>query len=233
MPRTAQQALTSRQLLRFARCALLGFALAACGPSLTPLTPLTPRGPLPVAVDVRDPELAPVPVMTPAAAATAAANARTDAEYFDANPLMVPVVGVAPAALRDSFNSARSGGRTHRALDIPARRGTPALAAVDGTILSMRQNTLGGTTLYLVDSQRRFVYYYAHLDRYHDRMSEGVEIRQGQIVGFVGTSGNAPRSFPHLHFQALRVDTGRRDWWNGAPVDVRAHFQITGHERAL
>ena len=146
---------------------------------------------------------------------------------------MVPVRGVAPSALRDSFNERRSGGRTHRALDIPAPRGTPALAAADGTILSMRQNTLGGTTLYLVDAQRKFVYYYAHLERYHDRVTEGVEVRQGDIVGYVGTSGNAPRNFPHLHFQALRVDPEVRDWWNGPAVDIRTHFRLVGRERAL
>ncbi|CAN5592924.1 M23 family metallopeptidase [soil metagenome] len=206
---------------------VLALALAACGPTLTPLTP---RGPVPAAVDVLDPETAPVEVTTPAAAAAAA---RADAEYFNENALMVPVQGVAPSALRDSFNAPRSGGLTHRALDIPARHGTPALAAVDGTILSMRQNTLGGTTLYLLDRQRRFVYYYAHLDRYHDRMSAGVEVRQGQVVGFVGTSGNAPCNFPHLHFQALRVDPSRRDWWNGPAVDIRGFFRIAGRERAL
>ncbi|MCR4338486.1 MAG: M23 family metallopeptidase [Gemmatimonadaceae bacterium] len=227
MPQTAQHALTSSPSLRIARTAVCILALAACGPTLQPLTP---RGPVPASVDIRDPETAPVPAATPAMAAAAA---RADAEYFDEKPLMVPVADVAPSALRDSYNSARSGGRAHRALDIPARRGTPVLAAVDGTILSLRQNTLGGTTLYLVDADRRFVYYYAHLDRYADRISAGVEVRQGQIVGFVGTSGNAPRNFPHLHFQALRVDPRRRDWWNGSPVDIRAHFQIAGRERAL
>lgn len=159
--------------------------------------------------------------------------ARADAEYFDAHALMVPVAGIAPSALRDSFNAGRSAGRTHRALDIPARRGTPVLAAVDGTILTMRQNTLGGTTLYLVDAQRRFVYYYAHLERYHDRASQGVEVRQGDVLGYVGTSGNAPRNFPHLHFQALRVDPARRDWWNGPAVDIRVHFNLAGREREL
>lgn len=207
------------------RTFLVALALAACGPTLTPLTP---RGPVPAVVDIVDPETAPVPVTTPAEAAAAA---RADAEYFGRRALMVPVAGVAPAALRDSYNSARSGGRTHRALDIPARRGTPVIAAVEGTILSMRQNTLGGTTLYLLDSRRRFVFYYAHLDRYHDRMSQGVKVRQGDVLGYVGTSGNAPRNFPHLHFQALRVDPTRRDWWNGSPVDIRPHFRIAGRER--
>ena len=213
---------------RSAPIALAAIAIA-CGPSITPLTPREPA-PLPAAVDSREPGEASAPAPAPA---VAAAEARADAEYFDENPLMVPVAGVAPSALRDSFNAARSGGRAHRALDIPARRGTPALAAVDGTILGLRQNTLGGTTLYLADSQRRFVYYYAHLDRYHDRMSEGVQVRQGDVLGYVGTSGNAPRDFPHLHFQALRVDSGKRDWWNGPAVDIRPHFQLAGRDRAL
>lgn len=180
--------------------------------------------------DLMDPETRPLPVLT---AAVAAAIARGDAEYFDDKSLMVPVAGVAPSTLRDSFNAARSGGRTHRALDIPARRGTPVVAVLDGTIFSLRQNTLGGTTLYLADSQRKFVYYYAHLDRYHDRISEGVQVRQGDIIGYVGTSGNAPPDFPHLHFQALRVDSGKRDWWNGPPVDIRPYFRIAGRDRAL
>lgn len=219
-----RQATTFRHF-RCAGFALLAVVLAACGPTLTPLTP---RGPVPAVVDIVDPETAPVPATTPAATAAAV---RADAAYFKTNALMVPVAGIAPAALRDSYNAARSGGRTHRALDIPARRGTPVIAAAEGTILSMRQNTLGGTTLYLLDSQRRFVYYYAHLERYHDRMSQDVEVRQGDVLGYVGTSGNAPRSFPHLHFQAMRVDPTRRDWWNGTPVDIRPHFRMTGQER--
>lgn len=201
-------------------CALV----TACAPTIAPLAP---RGPVPLAID---PGAAPEAVVTPAAAS---ALARADAEYFNMNRVMVPVAGVAPSALRDSFNSARSGGRTHRALDIPARRGTPALAAVDGTILSMRQSTLGGTTLYLMDAGQRYVYYYAHLDRYHDRVTEGVAVRQGDVLGYVGTSGNAPRNFPHLHLQVLRVDPARHDWWNGQPVDIRPHFQLAGRQREL
>ena len=212
---------------RLALTAGCTLALGACGPTLTPLPP---RGPAPVVIEVPPIDIAPTPA--PITGETAAVTT-VEAEYLDANPLMVPVAGVAPSGLRDSFNDARSGGRRHRALDIPARRGTPALAVVDGTVLSMRQNTLGGTTLYLVDSQRKFVYYYAHLERYHDRVSEGIEVRQGDVLGYVGTSGNAPRNFPHLHFQALRVDSRRRDWWNGPPIDIRSHFRLAGRERAL
>lgn len=183
---------------------------------------------MPAVVDIDDPETAPIRATTPSASVAAA---RADAEYFERQPLMVPVAGVAPTALRDSYNAPRSGGRTHRALDIPARRGTPVVAAAEGTILTLRQNTLGGTTLYLLDSQRRFVYYYAHLDRYHDRVSQGVAVRQGDVLGYVGTSGNAPRNFPHLHFQAMRVDPSRPDWWNGSPMDIRPHLRIAGRER--
>lgn len=212
---------------RLALTAGCTLALTACGPTITPLPP---RGPVPVVIDVPPLEVAPTPAPSPD---EGTAVTPVEAEYLGANPLMVPVAGVAPSALRDSYNDARSGGRRHRALDIPARRGTPALAVVDGTVLSMRQNTLGGTTLYLVDSQRKFVYYYAHLERYHDRVSEGIEVRQGDVLGYVGTSGNAPRNFPHLHFQALRVDSRRRDWWNGPPIDIRSHFRLAGRERAL
>lgn len=218
----------SGALTRFFSIAIaLACVTGACGPTITPLPP---RGPVPAAIET--PGSVDVPVPVRARAATAELSS-AEARYFEESPLMVPVRGVAPSALRDSFNDRRSGGRTHRALDIPAPRGTPALAAVDGTILSMRQNTLGGTTLYLVDAQRRFVYYYAHLERYHDRITEGIEVRQGDIVGYVGTSGNAPRNFPHLHFQSLRVDPGVRDWWNGPAVDIRTHFRLVGRERTL
>jgi murein DD-endopeptidase MepM/ murein hydrolase activator NlpD len=144
---------------------------------------------------------------------------------------MVPVVGVSPGEVDDSFNAPRSDGRTHRATDIPATRGTRVVAATDGRIVMLRQNTLGGITVYLVDRAQWFVYYYAHLERYAEGLSEGMDVAQGRLLGYVGTSGNAPPNFPHLHFQALRLDRSRRDWWNGPPVDVRAYFTLAGRER--
>jgi murein DD-endopeptidase MepM/ murein hydrolase activator NlpD len=182
-------------------------ALSSC----TPLTPLPPR-------ERRYGE----PVAAPAT---------PDAEYFAAHPLMVPVVGVSPGEVDDSFNAPRSDGRTHRATDIRAARGTPVVAAADGRVIMMRENALGGITVYLVDRAQRFVYYYAHLERYAERLAEGMDVQQGRLLGYVGTSGNAPPNFPHLHFQALRLDRSRRDWWNGPPVDVRPYFTLTGRER--
>ena len=77
---------------------------------------------------------------------------------------MVPVVGVSPRDLRDTFNDARDGGRTHRATDIMAPRGTPVVAAIDGEVVRLQQNGAGGITAYLTDRERRYIYYYAHLD---------------------------------------------------------------------
>jgi len=141
---------------------------------------------------------------------------------------MVPVDGVAPERLRDSFNDPRGGGRSHRAIDIPAPRETPVVAAISGRVLSLRQNAAGGITAYLVDADRRYVYYYAHLARYSDEITEGLEVAQGFVIGYVGTSGNAPPNTPHLHFQAMRLTDGQRDWWNGTPVDVRRFMTKQG-----
>lgn len=98
-------------------------------------------------------------------------------------------------------------------------------------MIRLRQNTSGGITAYLVDQDRRYVYYYAHLDQYSDRITEGLKVQQGFVIGYVGTSGNAPPDTPHLHFQAMRLSTGQRDWWNGTAVDVRAFMTRTGKIR--
>ncbi len=156
---------------------------------------------------------------------------RADAEYFGDNLLMVPVDGVEPRNLRDSFNAPRGADRIHGAIDIPAPRGTPVVAAIDGEVIRLRQNTAGGVTAYLVDASRRYVYYYAHLDRYSDQMTEGLVVRQGFVIGYVGTSGNAPPDVPHLHFQAMRLAGNQREWWNGTPVDVRSFMARKGKAR--
>ena len=169
---------------------------------------------------------APTPEPVPSPSITSA-----DAEYFEAHPLMVPVDGVSPRDLRDSFTDARGDGRSHRATDIIVPRGTPVLAAIAGEVVRMRQNALGGTTAYLIDEARRYIYYYAHLDSYSDSMTEGLKVPQGFVIGYVGTSGNAPPDTPHLHFQAMRIREGQRDWWNGTPVDVRAFMVTTGRIR--
>lgn len=157
--------------------------------------------------------------------------AAADSEYFTEHPLMVPVEGIAPEKLRDTFYESRDGVRVHLSQDILAPRGTPVLAVMDGKIVRMSQNALGGITIYAVDSESRYVFYYAHLDHYSDAVTVGLEVKQGDLLGYVGTSGNAPPDTPHLHFQAMRFAKGRHDWWNGTPIDVRPFMLIGGEQR--
>ena len=170
------------------------------------------------------------PVSLPPSARTLPATS-ADAEYFADHDLMVPVAGVSPSQLRDSFNEGRSNGRTHRATDILAPRGTPVIAAIDGEVVTFRQNSAGGNTVYLTDSEHRYIYYYAHLDRFSEKVLQSVRVRQGDVIGYVGTTGNAPPDTPHLHFQVMRMNPGQADWWSGTPVDVRKLITLTGRVR--
>ena len=145
-----------------------------------------------------------------------------------ARRLMVPVAGLRPADVPDTFDDVRDGGlRRHHALDIPAPRGTPVVSADDGTVLAVRTNGLGGLTVYATDPDRRFVYYYAHLDQHRPDLRKGATIARGQVLGSVGTTGNASPTAPHLHFQVmLWPDDGR--WWAGRPIDPRPFLMIAG-----
>jgi len=133
--------------------------------------------------------------------------------------LLIPVQGVAAAALRDNFNDARGGGlRVHHALDIMAARGTPVLAVEDGRIVRLHKGGAGGITVYQLDVSGRYGYYYAHLDQYADGLAEGKKVTRGDVLGFVGTTGNAPANAPHLHFAIYQVEDAKRPW-RGRPID--------------
>ncbi len=134
---------------------------------------------------------------------------------FSADRLMVPVEGMTPDDLDDTFTARRSGGRTHRAIDIMADRGTPVLAISDGEITRIHQNRLGGKVLYLRSHGGEYDFYYAHLDTYADGLEVGQTVRQGDVLGTVGNTGNARRTPPHLHFQVLRQERRGR----GTPVN--------------
>jgi peptidoglycan LD-endopeptidase LytH len=143
-----------------------------------------------------------------------------------AKGLIIPVEGVDPSRVRDSYTAAR-GGRTHDAVDIMAPKGTPVIAADAGTILRLRQNDAGGITIYQLDPDERFIYYYAHLDRYETGLVEGKTIRQGDVLGFVGTTGNAPKDTPHLHFQVM-IYRGRGQYWGGEPINPHPYMTKAG-----
>jgi murein DD-endopeptidase MepM/ murein hydrolase activator NlpD len=132
--------------------------------------------------------------------------------------LVVPVVGVSAGDLRDQFDDPRSGGRSHQAVDILAKRNTPVVAADDGRVAKLFDSKAGGLTIYQFDSTERFALYYAHLESYAPGLDEGDAVRKGQVIGFVGTSGNAPKDVPHLHFAIFRLGPDKR-WWQGEAVN--------------
>lgn len=154
----------------------------------------------------------------PPAPSDSAAVAPTGAELAAlAGQLIVPVAGVEPGRLLDTFSEPR-GTRQHNALDIPAPRGTPVLSATDGRVLRLYRSEAGGLMIYATDASERFVLMYGHLDRYADQLREGMPLRRGETIGYVGTTGNAPPSVPHLHFAIARTRNVSR-WWGGMPVD--------------
>jgi peptidoglycan LD-endopeptidase LytH len=132
--------------------------------------------------------------------------------------LLIPVAGVGPGQLHDSFYDSRSEGRTHKALDIMAPRDTPVLATDDGRVLKLHQSDRGGIMLYQSDSSGAFVYFYGHLTRYADGISEGKPVSRGEVIAFVGDTGNAGAGNYHLHFGISRMtEVGR--WSGGEPVN--------------
>lgn len=131
---------------------------------------------------------------------------------------IIPIASVKASDLKDTFTQARSGGRTHHALDILAPRGTPVIAAVDGTIRKLFNSRAGGLTIYEFNRDETHVYYYAHLDSYADGIHEGLFVPRGTLIGYVGTTGNAPVDTPHLHF-AIEELTAEKLWWKGTPIN--------------
>ncbi|HET9266468.1 MAG TPA: M23 family metallopeptidase [Vicinamibacterales bacterium] len=132
--------------------------------------------------------------------------------------LEMPVEGVTPESLTRQFDDARGVSRRHEAIDILAPRNTPVKAVEAGMIARLFHSKAGGITIYQFDPSRRFCYYYAHLERYAAGLREGDSVRKGQVLGYVGSSGNAPKDTPHLHFAIFRL-TAEKRWWEGTPVD--------------
>ena len=139
--------------------------------------------------------------------------------------LIIPVAGIRAEQLHDTFNDARSEGRVHEAIDIIAPQGTKVLAATDGKIVKLFTSEKGGITIYQLGPQQNLVFYYAHLQRYADGLAEQQEVRQGDLLGYVGDTGNAQPGNYHLHFAIWQI-TNPKDFWNGAnlnPYDILKH----------
>jgi murein DD-endopeptidase MepM/ murein hydrolase activator NlpD len=132
--------------------------------------------------------------------------------------LIIPVAGVRPEQLQDTFTEARSEGRVHDAIDILAPHNTPVLAATDGTIVKLFQSDRGGTTIYELGTNQKYFYYYAHLDHYADGVTEGKVVKQGEVIGYVGDTGNAGPGNYHLHF-SISIVTDPKKWWEGTNIN--------------
>lgn len=132
--------------------------------------------------------------------------------------LMIPVQGIKPGELQNTFDDSRSTGRVHEAIDIMAPRNTPVVAVESGRIAKLFTSKLGGLTIYQFDPTETYSYYYAHLERYAPGIQEGMQVNRGQVIGYVGTSGNANPEGPHLHFAIFKLNE-QKNWWEGAPIN--------------
>ncbi|NML18576.1 M23 family metallopeptidase [Azohydromonas caseinilytica] len=193
-------------IARAARSALMGLLLGAgLGLAVVLLPVGSPAGPR--MAEAATPE-----------EAEAAAQAQ-DLAALAERRLLLPVQGVAASELRDTFNEGRdAGARPHEALDIAAPRGTPVVAVDEGRLVKLFTSVPGGLTIYQFDPSSRYAYYYAHLDRYAEGLSEGMTLQRGQVIGYVGSTGNANPEAPHLHFAIFRLDP-ERQWWKGTAVN--------------
>jgi len=198
-----------------------GATEASVAPAPAPVAPErvalqeTPAAPAPPAVapaaEASHVGVAPVPASTPAPSTlTGSAPA--------GNGLLLPVQGITRADLHDTFTDARSEGRVHDAIDIMAAAGTPVLAVADGTVEKLFDSQRGGLTIYQFEPSGRYAYYYAHLQRYADGLAEKQAIRRGQVIGYVGSTGNASPEAPHLHFAIFRLGP-ERHWWEGEALN--------------
>lgn len=132
--------------------------------------------------------------------------------------LVIPVEGIDASALVDTFTQSRSEGRTHEAIDIMAPAGTPVRAVDDGRVAKLFNSVRGGITLYQFDPSERYAYYYAHLQAYAAGVAEQREVRRGEVIGYVGSTGNASPTAPHLHFGIFALGP-EREWWKGTALN--------------
>jgi murein DD-endopeptidase MepM/ murein hydrolase activator NlpD len=130
--------------------------------------------------------------------------------------LLIPVAGVSASQLSDTFNQARGNDRRHEALDIPAPEGTQVFAVADGKVAKLFDSKPGGLTIYQFDNSEKFVYYYAHLNRYADGIEDGTVLKRGDLIGYVGATGNADT--PHLHFTIFELGP-EKQWWKGSSIN--------------
>jgi murein DD-endopeptidase MepM/ murein hydrolase activator NlpD len=179
----------------------------------TPTPPLTEPTTTPSATATVSPALLPPPEELSDTASPAPVPS-----FVGTLKLIIPVAGVRPGQLVDTFTDARSEGRVHDAIDIPAAAGTPVFAAADGEIIKLFHSERGGTTIYQLSNEKKLVFYYAHLERYAEGIAEGNYVKQGDVIAYVGDTGNAGPGNYHLHFSISIVNDPKR-YWEGTNIN--------------
>lgn len=247
MRRERRQRPFLRGLLLFVLGALVGanatyFAMTRDGPRALPATSDRVEMPLPTqpATDagagtpVASPPVGsnapmlPPPAVRATGVGPASVAAVDDANAINGTSLLLPVQGITAAQLQDTFSDARSGGRVHDAIDIMAPAGTPVLAVADGTVEKLFDSKLGGITLYQFNPQRTLAYYYAHMQGYAPGIAEKQSLKRGQVLGYVGATGNANPDAPHLHFAIFELGP-EQQWWKGTAINP--YPQLRGETR--
>jgi len=175
--------------------------------------------PSPSLTDVPSPIPSPTPSVEPSPTVAPEMTPAASPEGFvGVLNLIIPVAGVRREQLIDTFSEARSEGRTHDAIDIPAPSGTPVLATADGEIVKLFQSERGGTTIYQISADRKLVYYYAHLQGYAPNLHDGQYVHQGDVIAYVGDTGNAGSGNFHLHFSIAILSDPKR-YWEGTNIN--------------
>ncbi len=202
---------------------LLGLILGALAyrqVSINPTRPPAPGEPANPAPPASGPAsattpVAPAPTTTPPLPVAAVPP---PASWSGSSSLLIPVQGKTAADLVDTFTDARSEDRLHDAIDIMADAGTPVLAVADGKVEKLFNSERGGLTVYQFEPTGKIAYYYAHLERYADGLAEQQPLRRGQVIGYVGSTGNASPDGPHLHFAVFLLGPERK-WSEGTAIN--------------
>ncbi|HET6512986.1 MAG TPA: M23 family metallopeptidase [Candidatus Kapabacteria bacterium] len=194
---------------------VVAFVLLVVSPKLTERS--GPVAGSPVNIEERDSDIAVTPSLPDTSTALRDTLPPTPKEIGTlrrGSGLIIPVAGVTPDQLVDTYTAARSQGRSHNAIDIMAAKRTPVLAAADGPVKRLFTSDKGGITLYQLSMDASTVYYYAHLDAYAAGIAEGKMLKQGEVLGYVGDTGNSGAGNYHLHFAVWKI-TDPKNFWTG------------------